>query len=90
MNIRPYLPYLLLTGLTLIIFACAPEGPTTDEYGLFSGFWHGILFPFALIGKLFGMDVGLYAQNNSGFWYWAGFIIGICLYAGGGASRRKR
>jgi hypothetical protein len=67
--------FLLL--ITLSLFSCAPEGHSYKEYGFFSGILHGLVFPFALIGKLFGADIGLYADNNSGFFYWLGFIFGI-------------
>jgi hypothetical protein len=84
---------LLISVLLLIILfnlsSCAPEGHTRDEYGFFSGILHGIVLPFALIGKLFGADVGIYAEHNSGFLYWLGFIIGIGMLGGGGAASRR-
>lgn len=73
--------------IILTISSCAPEGRTYDEYGFFSGIWHGICFPFAIIGKIFGADIGIYAQHNSGFFYWIGFLFGLGGL-GGGASRR--
>jgi hypothetical protein len=73
--------------LILLVSSCAPEGYTSDEYGFFSGIWHGICLPFAIIGKIFGSDIGIYAENNSGFLYWIGFIIGLGGL-GGGAYRR--
>jgi hypothetical protein len=46
-----------------------------------------------LIAKLFGMQIGLYAQHNTGSLYWLGFILGIILLFGGGggsyATRRR-
>lgn len=75
----------LLTSLS----SCAPKGHTSDEYGFFSGIIHGIVIIFALIGKLFGADVGIYAENNSGFFYWLGFIIGIGGIGGGASSARR-
>ena len=66
--------------------SCAPEGYSSNESGFFSGIWHGIIFVFSLIGKLFGADIGIYAENNSGFFYWLGFIIGLGGFGGGGAS----
>nr|WP_315156726.1 hypothetical protein [uncultured Flavobacterium sp.] len=57
----------------LIIFilfnatSCAPKDYTYNEYGFFSGIIHGLVFFFSLIGKLFGLNVGLYAENNTGF-----------------------
>jgi uncharacterized membrane protein len=43
----------------------------------FSGFWHGIIFPFAFIGSLFDSDIAIYAVNNSGGWYDFGFWLGV-------------
>jgi hypothetical protein len=76
----------------LSLSSCAPEGYTEKEYGFFHGIWHGMIFIVALIGKLFGADIGLYAEHNIGFFYWLGFIIGIVFLGGGGgtASRRRR
>ena len=79
---------LVLMNLT----ACASSGPDPTPSGFFSGLIHGFIIIFSLIGKLFGMDVGIYAQNNTGFFYWLGFIIGIGGFGGGGifgGSRRK-
>lgn len=85
-NLLVLLPiFLFLISLS----SCAPEGETNKEYGFFSGILHGFVFVFALIGKLFGADIGLYAENNSGFFYWLGFIIGIGMLGGGGYSSRR-
>ena len=59
--------YVIFIILLLGISSCAPEGRSYAEYGFFSGVIHGFCFPFALIGKVIGMDVGLYAEHNSGF-----------------------
>jgi hypothetical protein len=79
--------------LMISLSSCAPEGYTHKEYGFFAGIWHGMIFIIALIGKLFGADIGLYAVHNSGFFYWFGYIIGILFLGGGGGgtvSRRRR
>ena len=81
-----FIAILILTSLS----SCAPKGHTSSEYGFFSGIIHGIVILFALIGKLFGADVGIYAENNSGFFYWLGFIIGIGGIGGGASSARRR
>jgi hypothetical protein len=75
----------ILTSLT----SCAPEGDSSHQYGFFSGMLHGFIFVFALIGKLFSFDVGLYAEHNTGFFYWLGFIIGIGGLGGGASSSRR-
>lgn len=78
--------------LVFIMFAftsCAPEHYSSKEYGFFSGILHGFVFVFALIGKMFGADIGLYAEHNSGFFYWVGFLIGLGGLGGGGAASRR-
>lgn len=77
--------FFLLSTLT----SCAPEGHTSTEYGFFSGILHGFVLVFALIGKLFGADIGLFAEHNTGFFYWLGFIIGIGGLGGGSAASRR-
>ena len=75
---------LLLINLT----SCAPAGYEYSKAGFFSGIWHGFIIVFSLIGKLFGADIGIYAEHNTGFFYWLGFIIGIGGFGGGGAAAR--
>jgi hypothetical protein len=71
-----YLTFAFICLLSLS--SCAAAGPTSSEAGFFAGIIHGIvLFPFALLAKLFGMDYSLYAEHNSGFFYWIGYVIGI-------------
>lgn len=82
--------YVVIIMIVVIsLTSCAPEHYTHKEYGFISGIWHGFIFIFALIGKLFGFDIGLYAENNTGFFYWLGFIIGIGGLGGGGAASRR-
>ena len=88
MKKKNYIQITFLLIVLLTISSCAPKGHTSDEYGFFSGIWHGICFPFALIGKLLSFNLGLYAENNSGFFYWLGFIIGLGGLGGGASSRR--
>lgn len=79
---------ILVSGLT----SCVPQEYAPKESGFFSGIWHGMIIVCSLIGKLFGADVGIYAQHNSGTFYWLGFIIGVVGFNGGGgfAARRRR
>jgi hypothetical protein len=78
----------ILLFVLLNITSCAPKGVSATEYGFFSGIIHGIVFVFALIGKLFGFNIGLYAEHNTGFFYWLGFILGIGGLGGGARSSR--
>lgn len=75
--------------LTLLMVACAPSGYKNHESGFFEGLWHGIIFVFSLIGKLFGADVGIYAEHNTGFTYWFGFILGLGVLGGGGGRAAR-
>lgn len=70
--------------------SCAPKGYVSHEAGFFSGIWHGFILIFSLIGKLFGADISIYAEHNSGFFYWIGFIIGIGGFGGGGGAAARR
>lgn len=74
----------LLLVIVFSLTSCAANGYAPYTSGFFAGIWHGIVLPFALIGKLFGADIGIYAENNTGFFYWLGFISGIGGLGGGG------
>ena len=65
-----------------------------DQYGFFSGIWHGIVFPFALvtnivswIASLFGFSllesIAIIGRPNTGFGYYIGFALGIGAYSQG-------
>jgi hypothetical protein len=82
---------LVVLALGLLVLSCAahqppPEG--TDLPGFWLGIWHGIIAPVALIVGIFN-DVRMYAFPNSGGWYDFGFLIGISIWGGGGASAAK-
>jgi hypothetical protein len=84
------LPALLCAILIVVCLctSCAPIGDTDKEYGFFHGILHGIIFIFALIGRLFGAQVGLFAEHNTGVMYWLGFIMGLAGWGGGMVLRR--
>jgi len=92
MKINSYQFKSLLLVLFVMFFfiSCAPTDWTSHEYGFFGGIIHGAILPFSftgfLLGKLFGFDMGIFAEHNTGFTYWLGFILGIGLL-GGGATR---
>jgi len=65
----------------VMLSSCAQKEIVTEclkghTYGFFGGLWHGIIAPFDLIAMLFRDNVTLFAQNNNGFWYGFGFLIG--------------
>jgi hypothetical protein len=74
---------------TLALAGCAaqPFGYSGDP---FPGFWwgllHGAISPFSLIGSFFDPTIRAYATPNTGWWYDFGFVIGLGLLFGGGAS----
>lgn len=80
---------LLILGL---ISSCAPSGFEEEPAGFLWGLWHGFIIFFSVIGKIFGMDIGIHALNNTGWPYWLGFLIGLSAAIGGGgkAASRKR
>ena len=53
-----------------------------EEAGFVSGIWHGLIAPWSLLVRLLSVfsddfDVGMYAYNNTGWFYDLGFLIGI-------------
>lgn len=90
MKNKKYLLGTLVLFLLLSLSSCAPYRYSSHEAGFFSGLWHGFIFIFSLIGKLFGAHIGIYAEHNTGFTYWLGFIIGITGLGGGGYSASRR
>ncbi len=88
MKQKQYFQFSIFVIICLSMMSCAPKGYSYEECGFLSGIWHGFcFFPFSLLGKLFGADIGLYAEHNSGFFYWLGFIIGIGGLGGGARSQ---
>lgn len=84
------------SSILLVLFlvtSCAPVGMSDQQYGFLYGIVQGFISPFVLIAKLFGVQIGLYAENNTGNLYWVGFILGIFILLGGGGggyARRRR
>lgn len=87
---------LALLGAALILTGCAAHytaESVADPYGFLSGVWHGIVFPLALLANLISWVVGILGisflhsieiigRPNTGFWYYAGFVLGLFIYAG--------
>lgn len=97
---RPYFRVVLL-GLALALSGCARHysADTVNEpYGFFSGIWHGLILTFSiginviswllsLAGISFMESVQIIGRPNTGFGYWAGFVIGVLAVGGGSSSR---
>lgn len=93
----------LLTGVALVALAAAlsacaagpnPEVGSAAADGTVAGFWlglwHGVIAPITFLISLFNTEVSVYEVHNSGNWYDFGFIIGIWVLPGGGASGTRR
>lgn len=69
---------------TIDLQECVPE----KLYGFWGGLWHGFISLFSLVISFFMEDITIFAVNNTGIWYNVGFVLGVALFFGGGASRR--
>lgn len=82
---------------SVVITGCATHytaDAVADPYGIFSGIWHGIVFPLALLANLISWVAGLFGVSfldsiqligrpNTGLWYYLGFALGLGAYGGG-------
>ncbi|WP_217909843.1 hypothetical protein [Pseudenhygromyxa sp. WMMC2535] len=78
-----------LTLLLAILGACAAGDPRYSvdaPAGFWAGLWHGIISLIALILSSF-TEVRFYEADNSGWWYDAGFLLGILFISGGGGGK---
>jgi len=87
--------------LTLSLAGCASHhAPQADPYGFFSGFWHGLIIFFSLMANLVSWLLGLLGisvlesvqivgRPNTGFGYYAGFVLGIAAASGGSSATRR-
>jgi hypothetical protein len=89
MKLKNNLSLVILFIFLFSLSSCAPEGYEYKEAGFFTGIWHGLIIIFSIIGKIFGADIGIYAEHNTGFFYWFGFIIGLGGLGGGGSAARR-
>ena len=79
---------------TAFLSACATHGrPETyaEPFGFFSGIWHGLIAGITitvniiswflhLFGVEFLRDVQIIGRPNTGFGYYAGFILGFFIF----------
>lgn len=78
---------LLIVGITLT--ACAtlhPQSVSEQGPGFWSGLWHGMILPFAFIGRLFTDTIAIYEAPNNGGWYDFGFMLGLIAWGRAGAE----
>jgi hypothetical protein len=88
---KKYWTVILLICVALLFVSCAAHQPVgqAGEPGFWLGLWHGIASPITFIISLFS-DIRIYAFPNAGRWYDFGFLIGLCVWSGGGCGAAKR
>ena len=86
-----------LLGLLLLAGCTAGINPSVDVLdvdgkvaGFWAGLWHGLISFVTFIISLFTDKVNIYEIHNSGNWYDFGFILGVSIIFGGGASTKRR
>jgi hypothetical protein len=97
---RHTLAALIVAGAAIGLSGCAAHyspDSVSDPYGLFSGIWHGIVFPLALmtiivswllswVGVTLLDGIQIIGRPNTGFGYYVGFALGLCFYGGAANS----
>ena len=66
----------LSTALVACGFVGARPASVGSLPGFFVGIWDGLIAPWTLLLRAF-LDIKMYAVANSGWWYDAGFLLGI-------------
>jgi len=96
-KMKKYIPLLVVMGVAFvgagIYVAVNRVGLATVEaqaagFGL--GLWQGILVYLSFIVSWFDKDITIYQAGNSGFWYNAGYIIGLSISVGGSAKASQK
>jgi hypothetical protein len=77
---RTTLHRLLLVLLSFQLASCASRKLSIKPAGFKEGLGHGLVSPFASIGKyIFRLNYAIYADYNTGFGYWSGFVMGVAI-----------
>lgn len=96
MTVRRLIARLPALTLMLPVTGCAAHysaGAVQDPYGFWSGLWHGVVFPLALLANVISWFVSLIGLSfldaiqiigrpNTGFWYYVGFVLGLAAIGG--------
>ena len=83
--------YLAVGGLLLLSGCAAHAIPHTEPSapGFWLGLWQGFIAPFTFVIGFFNHDVAIYAIPNKGWLYDLGFLLGLSIWAGGGAKSKR-
>jgi hypothetical protein len=82
MNKQKTATFLMMALFTIVLLSGCANAESVDAclegktYGFLWGLWHGVIAPIDLVLMLFRDDIVVFAQNNNGFWYALGFVIG--------------
>ena len=93
---RLFFVSIAILAVLLLAGCAAGTNPTVDvldvdgkSAGFWSGLWHGLISCVTFIISLFSDNVNVYEVYNSGNWYDFGFMLGVSIIFGGGASGAK-
>jgi hypothetical protein len=82
-NLMKLLTALMIVAVPITVSAYSFEFVQQFHYdlssraGFFSGLWHGLIAPWSLIARWFFDNISLYAYSNTGWFYDAGFLMGV-------------
>lgn len=82
----------LASVLLLTMAGCVGGNPGFQESpaGFWAGLWHGLILLFTFVISLFSESVRVYEVANTGALYDLGFVLGVCIFFGGGGSKKLR
>lgn len=95
LRLRWVIMLIAVSGVLLLAGCAAGPNPAASAAGpgaagFWQGLWHGLISPVTFIVSLFNDKVSVYEVVNTGHWYDAGFMAGVCaVFSGagrGGAS----
>jgi len=79
------LPLILICYITFTLTSCAPA-PENAHHAiegrnyLALGMYHSIISPLAVIGRILGLNIGIYDSGKDVFSYWLGYTISVIFY----------
>ena len=95
---KKFIPLMILGGIVLFgvgIYILVnrtgmPMKTSTDVAGFWLGLWQGAIVCLSFIASIFDKNIVLYQAANSGLTYNLGFLLGLCISIGAGASSSKK
>lgn len=95
---KKFIPLMILGGIAVLVFGIyilvnrtgMPMKTSTEIGGFWLGLWQGVIVCLSFIASLFDQNIVLYQATNSGFTYNLGYILGLCISIGAGASSSKK